>query len=40
MWLADADDNLTACNASATGDIYANVTESADLLDGEGPAKQ
>jgi hypothetical protein len=38
VWFADADDNLTACNASAKGDVYAFVTESADLLDGDGPA--
>ena len=38
VWLVDADDNLTACNANGKGDVYANVTESADLLDGDGPA--
>jgi hypothetical protein len=38
VWLVDTDDNLTICNANGKGDIYANVTESADLLDGDGPA--
>jgi hypothetical protein len=36
IWLEDVDEDLWACNANASGDVYANVIVYDDLLEGEG----
>jgi hypothetical protein len=36
VWVRDKDEDLWLCNASAEGDVYANVLLNGDMLDGDG----